>query len=124
MRGEILFFKKQSVNELAKKAFLDRLQLVNFLLEQLIQLLLKYTLALSVGYFSKTHKLTHLFEEVFTVYPEFKRFYLENRDKIKIIEDSYLLSRYLGKDYRKEDVEDKFEVYERLKKLVEEHESS
>ncbi len=95
-----------------------------FLLEQAIQLLLKYTLALSVGYFSKTRKLAHLFEEVFTVYPEFKRFYLENRDKIKIIEDSYLLSRYLGKDYRKEDVEDKFEVYERLKKLVEEHESS
>ena len=67
-----------------------------FLLEQAIQLLLKYTLALSVGYFSKTHKLTHLFEEVFTVYPRLERFYLENRDKIKIIEDSYLLSRYLG----------------------------
>jgi len=29
MREEILFFKKQSVNELAKKAFLDRQQLVN-----------------------------------------------------------------------------------------------
>ncbi len=109
---------------LQKKPFWIGYNWLIFLLEQAIQLLLKYTLALSVGYFSKTHKLTHLFEEVFTVYPEFKRFYLEDRDKIKIIEDSYLLSRYLGKDYRKEDVEDKFEVYERLKKLVEKYESS
>ena len=72
---------------LQKKPFWIGYNWLIFLLEQAIQLLLKYTLALSVGYFSKTHKLTHLFEEVFTVYPEFKRFYLEDRDKIKIIEE-------------------------------------
>ena len=80
-------------------------------------------LALKIGHYSKTHKLSRLFEEISELYPEFYEFYRENRDKFTVIEDSYLLSRYLGKEYEKEDVEDKFKLFEELKKMVEKYES-
>ncbi len=39
-----------------------------------------------------------------------------------MVEDSYLLSRYLGKEYEREDVEDKFELFEKLMGIVEKYE--
>ena len=126
MREEIEFLKNQSLNayELSKKAFEDEnYNWAIFLLEQAIQLLIKYLLSLKIGYFSKTHRLSTLFEEISEVIPEFREFYEKNRYKLEVIEDSYLLSRYLGKTYRKEDVEDKFEIYESLRELVELHET-
>ena len=126
MIEEIEFLKKQSLKayELSKRAFEDRnYNWSIFLLEQAIQLLIKYLLALKIGHYSKTHKLSRLFEEISELYPEFYEFYRENRDKFTVIEDSYLLSRYLGKEYEKEDVEDKFKLFEELKKMVEKYES-
>lgn len=125
MLEEIEFLKKQSVKayELSKRAFEEEnYNWSIFLLEQAIQLLLKYLLALKVGYYPKTHRLSKLFEEVSELYPEFYEFYKKNRDTFTVIEDSYLLSRYLGKEYEKEDVKDKFELYEKLRKMVEKHE--
>ena len=127
MREEIEFLKKQSLNayDLSKKAFQDgNHNWAIFLLEQAIQLMIKYLLAFKIGYFSKTHKLKTLFEEVSELYPEFHEFYRNNRHKLEVIEDSYLLARYLGKDYSREDVEDKFELFEELKKMVEKYEKS
>ena len=127
MLEEIEFLRKQSVKayDLSKKAFeLGNYNWSIFLLEQAIQLLIKYLLALKVGYYSKTHKLSKLFEEISELYPEFLEFYNKNRDKFTVIEDSYLLSRYLGKDYTKEDLENKFELFEELMKMVEKYESS
>lgn len=126
MIEEIEFLKKQSLKayELSKRAFEDgNYNWSIFLLEQAIQLLIKYLLALKIGHYSKTHKLSRLFEEISELYPEFYEFYRENRDKFTVIEDSYLLSRYLGKEYEKEDVEDKFKLFEELKKMVEKYES-
>lgn len=127
MKEEIIFLKKQSANAytLSKKAFIDGdYNWSLFLLEQAIQLLLKYFLALKVGYFTKTHKLSKLFEEATLISNSFGEFYEKNRDKLEIIEESYLLARYLGKEYKRKDVENKFEIYESLKELVEKHESN
>ncbi len=52
-----------------------------FLLEQAIQLLIKYLLALKIGYYPKTHRPSKLFEELSELYPEFYEFYRQNRDK-------------------------------------------
>jgi len=126
MIEEIEFLKKQSLKayELSKRAFEDEnYNWSIFLLEQAIQLLIKYLLALKIGHYSKTHKLSRLFEEISELHPEFYEFYRKNRDKFTVIEDSYLLSRYLGKEYEKEDVEDKFKLFEELKKMVEKYES-
>ena len=125
MRSEISFLREQSQKayELAKKAFEDEnYNWSIFLIEQALQLLLKYLLASKVGYFSKTHRPSALFEEASEISDEFRKFYEENRDKIVVVEDSYLLSRYLGKKYGKEDVEDKFILYEKLEELVKKHE--
>ena len=126
MIKEIEFLKKQSLKayELSRRAFEDgNYNWSIFLLEQAIQLLIKYLLALKIGHYSKTHKLSRLFEEISELYPEFYELYRKNRDKFTVIEDSYLLSRYLGKEYEKEDVEDKFKLFEELKKMVERYES-
>ncbi len=125
MLEEIMFLKRQSLRayKLSRKAFEDGdYNWSIFLLEQAIQLLIKYLLALKIGHYSKTHRLSKLFEELSELYPEFYEFYRQNRDKFTVVEDSYLLSRYLGKEYEKEDVEDKFELFERLKEMVEKYE--
>ncbi len=127
MLEEIEFLKRQSLRayDLSKRAFEDEnYNWSIFLLEQAIQLLIKYLLALKIGHYSKTHKLSKLFEEISELYPEFYEFYRQNRDKFTVIEDSYILSRYLGKEYEREDVEDKFELFEKLKKIVEKYEGS
>lgn len=127
MLEEIEFLKRQSMRayDLSKKAFESgNYNWSMFLLEQAIQLLIKYLLALKVGHYSKTHKLSKLFEEISELYPEFLEFYKQNRDKFTVIEDSYLLSRYLGKEYEKEDVENKFELFKELMKMVKKYESS
>jgi len=126
MRDEIEFLKKQSLNafSLSKRAYKDnKYNWAIFLIEQAIQLLIKYLLALKIGYYSKTHRLSALFDELSEIYPEFREFYSKNRDKLQIIEDSYLQSRYLGKEYSRDDVEDKFEIYLKLKSMIEKYES-
>ncbi len=95
MREEIAFLREQSQKayELAKRAFEDEnYNWMIFLIEQALQLLLRYILALRIGYFSKTHRLSTLFEEASEISDEFRKFYEENRDKIAVVEDSYLLS--------------------------------
>jgi len=126
MLKEIEFLKRQSLKayDVAKKAFDDEnYNWSIFLLEQAIQLLIKYLLALKIGYYSKTHRLSELFEEISEICPECYEFYLRNRDKFTVIEDSYIFSRYLGKEYKREDVENKFELFEKLRRIVEKHES-
>jgi HEPN domain-containing protein len=78
IKEEILFFKKRALEsyDLSKKAFEDRKYAWSlFLLEQACQLMLKYFLALKVGYFSKTRDLKLLFEEASEISKEFEEFY-------------------------------------------------
>jgi len=127
MKEEIRVFKERAEGafELSNKSFGDKnYDWSIFLLEQGCQLLIKYILALKIGYFSKTHSLSRLFEEANEISKDFSKFYDKYREKIAILEDAYINSRYLGKTYKKEDVKDLFLVFEKLLEVIKKHESS
>jgi HEPN domain-containing protein len=123
MREEIEIFRKRALEAfegaklMFERGFYDWAMV---LLEQAIQLLLKYFLALKVGYFSKTHELRKLFEEAALIDKRFWNFYLEYKDKLEVLDEAYISGRYLNKTYPKEDVEDKFMVFEKLLELINE----
>ena len=94
-----------------------------FLLEQAAQLLVKYFLALKTGYFPRTHSLIRLLEEASYINQEFKDYIKEHRDTLLALEDAYIRARYLPSSYASEDVENKFDLFKKLLRLVEKHES-
>lgn len=68
-----------------------------FLLEQALQLLVKYFLALKIGYFPKTYSLSQLMEEAGQLDPRFSEFLEKNRDAVSFLEDvTYHLGTCLG----------------------------
>ncbi len=85
------------------KGFYD---LCVFHLEQALQLLLKYILAKEVGYFSKTHSLSVLREEVRRVYPEIAEVLDRNRRYVRELERAYIGARYLPFRYEKDEAEE------------------
>ena len=85
------------------KGFYD---LCVFHLEQSIQLLLKYILAKEVGYFSKTHSLVILLEDIKKIKPEFAKFLENNRKYLLDLERAYIGARYLPFKYEKEEAEE------------------
>ncbi len=86
-----------------RKEFFD---LAAFHLEQALQLLLKYRLSEKVGYFSKTHSLSALVEEIGEIEPELSRFLGENRRFVRELERAYIGARYLPFQYGREEVEE------------------
>jgi HEPN domain-containing protein len=88
------------------------------MLEQAIQLLLKYYLAREVGYFSKTHELEKLFNEAGQLNGKISELFKENLDAIRVISDSYISGRYLPREYSKEDVAGKFSIFEKLREII------
>ena len=126
MREEIAVLKERAV-----KAYQRSLEAFErgdydwsvFLLEQALQLLVKYFLAIKIGYFPRTHSLSLLLEEAGQIDGEFLRFLEENRDALAFLEDAYISSRYLPRRYRREELEGKFGLFEKLARLVERHES-
>lgn len=127
MKEEIRILKERARRavELSHKAFEDKnYDWSIFLLEQACQLLIKYILALKIGYFSKTHSLSRLFEEASEISKNFSAFYNKYREKIALLEDAYINSRYLGRAYKKEDIKGLFLVFEKLLEVIEKHESS
>lgn len=86
-----------------KKEFFD---LAAFHLEQSLQLLLKHKLAEKLGYFSKTHSLSVLMEEIREIEPELFKFLEENRRFVRELERAYIGARYLPFEYGREEVEE------------------
>ncbi len=95
-----------------------------FLLEQSLQLLVKYFLALKIGYFPRTYSLSRLLEESGELDQSFSLFLEKNRVAISFLEDAYISSRYLPRRYSRAEVEDKFVLFEELLGIVKRHESS
>lgn len=121
MREDVALLRERALKafELAKKAFEDEnYDWAVFLLEQACQLLLKYLLASRIGYFSRTHSLGRLLGEAAEVFGEISGFREKFRDKLGVLEDAYIASRYLGRKYMREDVEGLFVVFEELWRLV------
>lgn len=79
-----------------KKGFYS---LAIFNLEQALQLLIKYVLLSKIGYFSKTHSLVELKEELKEVNKEFAKFLEENEEILLELERAYIGARYLGFEY-------------------------
>jgi len=78
--------------------------LVLFHVEQFLQLYLKYLLYRRIGDFPKTHLLIRLFKDVLKVYDneDLKRFYEENLEILYLLEEAYISSRYIPREYDEE----------------------
>ncbi|MBS7248736.1 MAG: HEPN domain-containing protein, partial [Candidatus Freyarchaeota archaeon] len=121
MREDVALLRERALRafELAKKAFEDEnYDWAVFLLEQACQLLLNHLLASKIGYFSRTHSLDRLLDEAAEVFREVSGFRERFRDKLGVLEDAYIASRYLARRYMKGGVEGLFVVFEELWRLV------
>ncbi|ADC65394.1 HEPN domain protein [Ferroglobus placidus DSM 10642] len=108
-------FLKEAEDDINKEFY----DLCMFHLEQALRLLLKYILAKKVGYFSKTHSLLTLKEELKEVEPKISEFLDKNRRIVRELERAYIGARYLPFTYEKEEavealkfVKEVFRLYE------------
>jgi len=78
--------------------------LVLFHVEQFLQLYLKYLLYLKLGDYPKTHSVTRLLRDLRKVRREtvLDKFYDENLEMINLLEEAYITSRYLPREYDEE----------------------
>ncbi|MEM3403164.1 MAG: HEPN domain-containing protein [Nitrososphaeria archaeon] len=82
----------------------EEYDLVLFHVEQFLQLYLKRILYEKIGTYIKTHSLTSLLKELQKVYEDKALFelYNSNIETINLLEDAYITSRYLPREYDKE----------------------
>ncbi len=78
--------------------------LVLFHTEQCLQLYLKYLVYRKIGDYPKTRSLTRLFKDVMKVCDDkrLQEFYEENLEAIYLLEEAYIASRYLPREYDEE----------------------
>ena len=78
--------------------------LVLFHIEQFLQLYLKYLLYRRIGDYPKTCSLIRLLRDVMRVYGDnvLKEFYEENMEALYLLEEAYIASRYLPREYDRE----------------------
>jgi len=107
-------FLKEAEDDI-KKGFFD---LAAFHLEQSLQLLLKAILAKKVGYFSKTHSLEILKEEIKKVEPKIFRLLEKNKIILANLERAYIGARYLPFEYSKEEVEEMLKFVKKVFKIA------
>lgn len=103
------FLKKRALEmlRLADKAFeLGMYNMTLFHCEQAVQLYLKYLLASRVGDYPRTHKMGELLEGVGKVLGEPLEFPSMTLD---LLEEAYITSRYLPKEYSRETARDVLE---------------
>ena len=86
--------------EYAQQAYKEKsYKFVLFFVEQALQLYIKYILAKNFEDYPRTHKLKLLFEELSSLDPRYREFYEEYADVIDLLEEAYITSRYLDKEY-------------------------
>jgi len=92
-----------------------------FHVEQAIQLYLEFLLYKKVGAYPKTHSLTGLFKEIIKVFDreDIKKFLDQNFEMINLLEDAYITSRYLPREYDKELAERILRFAERAMEVME-----
>ena len=78
--------------------------LVIFHVEQFIQLYLKHLLYVKIGDYPKTHSLTYLARYIIKTYGDekFKEFFSKHLEIFYLLEEAYLSSKYLPRQYGKE----------------------
>ena len=110
-------FLKEAENDI-KNGFFD---LAAFHLEQALQLKLKYILAKKIGYFSKTHFISNLIEEVKKIIPEISKIQKKYNEEIEELEIAYIGARYLPIEYSKEKVKKLLKVVKEIFKFFEKY---
>ncbi|WP_456330148.1 HEPN domain-containing protein [Archaeoglobus sp.] len=106
------YFEKKAIEALKEKP-----RFVLFFAEQAIQLYIKYILAKELDDYPKTHKLKVLFEELSKISEEAKDFYERFADYIDLLEEAYITTRYLGKEYSMKSAENTLKVLKEFKEV-------
>ena len=109
-------FIKDALEDLKREDF----DLAMFHIEQACRLLIKAKLLEHTGYFEKTHSLRRLLNDLSKIFKqnEIEKFIKENWQMLRNLEYAYITSRYLPEEFRKEEVEQALQLYEKLKKLL------
>jgi len=94
--------------------------LAAFNVEQAMQLMLKYLLAVKVGDFPRTHSLRRLFREAKSICPQLWKFYEEYASVVGNIESAYIALRYYPIRFEKVEVEEMIKVYAEFVEVLEE----
>lgn len=107
----------------AKKSFSDGdYDISAFLAEQAVQLFLKSIILERTGEVPRTHtvrQLLHIFKSVFEKYVDkVDNFVRENRSLLIRLEEAYLASRYLFKEYEIEEAKELVEFAEKVINFV------
>ena len=120
--SEVLRRRARAFLESAKADFnRGDYDLVLFHVEQFLQLYVKYLLYQSLGDYPKTHSLTRLLKDLKKVRQEdvLKRFYDENLEMINLLEEAYITSRYLPREYDEEIARRALEFAEKALEVME-----
>ena len=123
--GKEEFLKRRAMEfyKLARRNFEDGFYNISaFEIEQACQLYLKYILFKKAGDYPKVHFLTVLLEELHKAIGDIriKEFLKENTLALQSMESAYLSSRYLGKEYNRDEVESLLDFADKLVKFLEE----
>ena len=90
--------------------------------EQAVQLWVKYLIFKKAGDFPKSHYFNILLDNLADIYnsPTVRNFYQENILQFKSLEDAYLTSRYLPKEFSREEAEKFMEFATQFLDILEE----
>lgn len=106
---KILRKRAKAFRKTAETAYQDgEYDLTVYLHEQAIQLHLKSILLEELGDYPRTHSLTYLFqllqkiEELRNLY----NIYKDNKQLVTFLEDAYIATRYLPREYSKEEAQE------------------
>lgn len=112
------------------KAFLESTQtdfakgnyyLVLFHVEQFLQLYLKHLLYMKIGDYPKTRSVVRLIKDVIRVYSKnrLREFYEKNLETLYLLEEAYISSRYLPREYDKDIAERVLKFTEKVLEVLE-----
>jgi len=95
--------------------------LVLFHVEQFVQLYSKYLLYRKIGDYPKTNSLTRLIRYLIKVYENCKlrEFYENNLEMIYLLEEAYISSRYIPREYDKEIAKRALDFAEKVLEVLE-----
>ncbi|MGH7800368.1 MAG: HEPN domain-containing protein [Thermodesulfobacteriota bacterium] len=89
--------------------------------EQMVQLLLKYLIAVKIDDFPRIHSISRLFKEVANLYGQgVMDFYRDNISIITALEEAYVGARYIDIEFDKEIAAQVLDFGERFLMMVEE----
>jgi HEPN domain-containing protein len=92
--------------------------LAAFLSEQAVQLYLKSILLEELGDYPRTHSISYLFSLISKIqkYKDMGKFFEERKKIFRLMEDSYISSRYLSREFTKEEAEELLNAAEEVLK--------